>query len=156
MSLARWAWVLLAGAIVVAVGCDEDAITGATGPGGTGANGAGAGGMASSSSGPPVIVPSGFSCSGATPTLSNEVVPITTQSCSGVDGCHLSMHSPAGVYDFLVNRIAEQCLDGRLTIKPGDPENSYVIHKMLNLNICANTEPMPRDGTMLPAVEIQV
>jgi hypothetical protein len=153
MSLVRRAWVLAAGAAIVALGCGDETLSTTGGS----SNGAGAGGSASNGTGgAPAFVPTGFSCSGATPTLSNDVLPITTANCTGVDGCHLQMHIAGGVYDFLVNRIAEECFDGRLMANPGDAEHSYVIHKMTNRNLCGVYGPMPAGGEMLAADDIQV
>lgn len=165
MTLARFTSLLLGAASLIALGCGGDHA-------GTGGSG-GSGGSTTSSTGSPttttssttsststgsvVLDPSGFSCSGATPSLSNDIVPnITTPNCSGSDGCHLAMHSAPGVIDMMVNRIAEQCTDIRYMVNPGDPEHSYVIHKLTNHNICAGTQPMPRDGKMLPDDQIQV
>jgi hypothetical protein len=110
----------------------------------------------STSTGSVVIEPSGFSCSGASPSLTNDIVPnITTPNCSGSDGCHVAMHSAPGVMDMMVGRIAEQCTDIRYMVNPGDPEHSYVIHKLTNHNICAGTQQMPKGGQMLPDDQIQ-
>lgn len=113
----------------------------------------------SSTSGPgsggsgPMVEPSGLSCSGQTPAIA-AVAQITNKSCTTGVGCHTAMASAPGMYDMLVNRIAEECLDNRLMIKPGDPEHSYVIHKITNHNVCTG-QTMPKDGALLPAADIQ-
>jgi hypothetical protein len=90
------------------------------------------------------------------PSLSNDIVPnITTPNCSSVEGCHLAMHSAPGVIDMMVDRIAEQCTDNRYMVNPGDPEHSYVIHKLTGKNICANTQRMPNGAAPLPDAQIQ-
>jgi hypothetical protein len=102
------------------------------------------------------VAPSGFSCSGASPSLTHDVVPITTSNCSETQ-CHLAMQSGSGIHDQLVGRVAEECSDLRLMVNPGDPEHSYVIHKLTNHNLatCAPVTTMPLDQAMLPANEIQ-
>jgi hypothetical protein len=144
--------VLAAAAAIAAVGCNDGASTVST----TGAGGTGGAATASGTGGVPPFVPTGFACSGATPTLSNDVLPITTANCTGVDGCHLQMHIAGGVYDFLVNRVAEECFDGRLMANPGDAEHSYVIHKMSGHDLCGVYGSMPSGGKKLPTEEIQV
>lgn len=100
--------------------------------------------------------PSGFTCSGATPSLANDIVPtIAVKSCASGMGCHAAMDKPAGFYDQLVNRIAEQCGDIRLMVEPGHPERSYLIHKLVGKNVCTG-QTMPKDQPLLPDAEIQI
>ncbi len=144
------------------------ALVGCSGPGGSGGT---AGGATTSDTttdsstsgtttvtgtggGTPVI-PSGFSCSGATVGLTADVVPITSQNCSTTSACHLAMASGNGVHDQLVDRVAEECTDIRMMVAPGDPEHSYVIHKLTGKNLCAPPSTMPLDKPMLSAKDIQ-
>jgi hypothetical protein len=60
------------------------------------------------------------------------------------------------MYSQFVSRIAEECTDLRLMIAPGDPEHSYVIHKLTGHNNCSPSTTMPLNGGMLPAADIQV
>jgi hypothetical protein len=61
------------------------------------------------------------------------------------------------MYSQFVSRIAEECNDLRLMISPGDPEHSYVIHKLTGRNDChMPPTTMPANGPMLPAADIQV
>jgi hypothetical protein len=167
MSFGRWTF-LVGTAVLLGIGCGD----GASGTGGGGSGGqvtttstvsstsststSSSTSSTSTTSGTGGTVdPSGFSCTGAAPSLANDIVPITTPKCSAQEGCHLAMHTAFGVYDMLVNRIAEQCLDNRLMVNPGDPEHSYVIHKLTNHNICTG-QTMPKDAAMLPNDEIQI
>lgn len=103
----------------------------------------------------PVLEPSGFSCSGASPKMA-DVVEITAKHCSSGMGCHVAMSTAGGVYDQMVNRIAEQCVpEVRLMVEPGNAERSYMIHKMVGKNICTG-QTMPKDMNLLPAADIQV
>ena len=159
-------WTSLAGAAVLgaglAGGCSS---SGGAGPGGGSSTGtittttsSDTGSSSSSSSGTggagPVYEPSGFSCSTKKRSLTTDVVPITQSSCSNA-ACHLAMQSGSGVVDQLVNRIAEECSDLRMMVNPGDPEGSYVIHKLTNHNLCSPATTMPLNGATLPASEIQ-
>jgi hypothetical protein len=102
----------------------------------------------------PALEPSGFSCSGKMPSLTNDVIPITSENCATTSACHSAMQSSSGFYGMLVNQISEECSDLRLDVKPGDPEHSYVIDKLTGRNICSGV-PMPRGEPMLPAAQIQ-
>ncbi len=150
-------------ALCLGIGCSDGGGGNAGGAGGQGATtstsstGSSTSTSASTSSGGTggMLEPSGFSCSGKAPSLANDVVPITTPRCSSQEGCHVAMHTAFGVYDMLVNRVAEQCLDNRLMVNPGDPEHSYVIHKMTNHNVCTG-QTMPKGAALLPDEEIQI
>ncbi|APR74763.1 Chitinase [Minicystis rosea] len=105
--------------------------------------------------GSPSYEPTGLSCSGAMPSLTNDIVPITTANCSEGAGCHKAAATANGFYDQFVMRIAEQCLDNRLMVDPGKPEQSYLIHKLTNHNICTG-QTMPKDEAMLPSDQVQI
>lgn len=180
MSLVRRC--LLSGAgVLVLLGCNGGGDTSSTGPGGgsasassTTASTGGAGGTAAGTGGAPAgtggagttstasgtggggvaIVPSGFSCSGAKPSIA-AVAQITAKNCLSSGACHLAMQSANGLYQMLVGRIAEECTDNRLMVNPGDPEHSYVIQKITDHNLCAGEPPMPLDGTPLASADIQ-
>jgi hypothetical protein len=76
-------------------------------------------------------------------------------NCSTMAACHLAMQSGSGVHDQLVGRIAEECLDVRLMVQPGDPEHSYVIHKLTNHNLCTPPTTMPLNQPPLSTKDIQ-
>jgi hypothetical protein len=160
-----------AGVLLVAASCTNPSATGGTSTGATGgsttsttasttastsstAASVGAGGGGGGATGPS-YVPSGFSCSTTKPSLDNDVVPITSSNCTTSAGCHLAMQSGSGVYDQLVNRIAEECDDLRMMITPGDPEGSYVIHKLTGHNLCSPATTMPLQQTPLTEADIQ-
>jgi hypothetical protein len=48
-------------------------------------------------------------------------------------------------YASLVGVLANECEDGRLRVAPGDPDNSYLMHKLLGMNICDGVQ-MPSTG----------
>jgi hypothetical protein len=119
-----------------------------TGTGGGGGAG-GEGGAA------PTYEPSGFTCSTSKPSLNTDVVAITSPNCGTMAACHLAMQSGNGVYDQLVNRVAEECDDLRLMVNPGHPESSYVIHKLTAHNLCSPATTMPLDSAPLSPAHIQ-
>lgn len=98
-------------------------------------------------------------CGSASVSFSGAVQPIFTAKCDGA-GCHGGV-MPAGAlnlstgqsYGKLVNVLASQCNDGRRRVLPGKPQESYVIQKMLGMNMCFGTK-MPKSG-MLPSGDIQ-
>jgi hypothetical protein len=160
MAFMHWSFLLAVGA-GVAMGCGSGSgNTGGSGGQATGGSG-GSGGQATASTSTSsatttvVLDPSGFSCSGASPTMA-DVVAITSKHCSEGLGCHVAMSTGGGVYDQMVNRIAEQCVpEVRLMVEPGNPERSYMIHKMVGLNVCTG-QTMPKDQALLPDTDIQV
>src|SRR4051812_21387873 len=112
MLFSRKAWLPAVGALI-ALGCSDGGTTGTTGTGGSGGATAsssttatasattGTGGGTTSSSagtgGSIAYVPSGFACSGAMPSLKNDVVPITSASCTTGPSCHVALHTAGGV-----------------------------------------------------------
>ncbi|MFO0592940.1 MAG: hypothetical protein U0441_35690 [Polyangiaceae bacterium] len=78
---------------------------------------------------------SGFKCSGDDPSWSAVVQPVVT--CGQAETCHqVSLGNPNVNYGWLVNQPADGCMDGRLRVKPGEPENSYLVDKLTNTNLC--------------------
>jgi hypothetical protein len=89
-----------------------------------------------------------------------DVEPILVDTCARA-GCHVGVN-PAGMLDLrnrmgyggLVGVESVQCLDGRLRVEPGNPDGSYVIDKLLGVDLCAGTA-MPKAGALSPA-QIQI
>ena len=80
----------------------------------------------------------GFKCSGDDPSWAAVVQPVLT--CGGAETCHqTSLANPNVNYGWLVNQPASGCMDGRLRVKPGEPENSYLVDKLTNTNLCKGT-----------------
>lgn len=50
-------------------------------------------------------------------------------------------------YGKLVGVTATQCNDGRKRVTPGDPANSYLIDKMMGVDLCFGTT-MPKLGSL--------
>jgi hypothetical protein len=121
---------------------------------GTGAGGSGA--STSSSTGAGVSV---LACSSAGISFAIDVAPRLKEGCA-LGQCHQSaFETPEGTYAYLVGQAAKQCADGRLNVDPGDPENSYLIDKITNQDLC-DGNPMPRpfgnEAWMpLPSADIQ-
>ncbi len=88
-----------------------------------------------------------------------DVAPRLKEGCAQSQ-CHQSaFETPEGIYGYLVGQAATQCADGRLNVDPGDPENSYLIDKITNQDLCSG-KPMPRPfgdeaWTALPSADIQ-
>ncbi len=60
--------------------------------------------------------------------------------------------SAGKAYAGLVNVAAAQCSDQRKRVLPGQPSQSYLIDKMMNVDICSGTK-MPKVG-LLPQAQI--
>jgi hypothetical protein len=56
-------------------------------------------------------------------------------------------------YADLVNVAASQCSTRKLVL-PGDPANSYLMQKMLGVNMCSGSQ-MPKAGVTIPGNELQ-
>ncbi len=91
-------------------------------------------------------------------SFSQDVVPIFTGSC--IDGgCHsgqrpkeeLSLEADVS-YAELVGVTAVQCSDGRALVEPGAPESSYLMQKILGVDMCSGTV-MPK-GAPLSLAEV--
>lgn len=71
----------------------------------------------------------------------------------GSELCHGGLGS-SWPYESLVNVKADQCADGRVYVKPGDPANSYLIQKLDGTEMCMGVR-MPKLGDPLPASDMQ-
>ncbi len=65
------------------------------------------------------------------------------------DGLDLSVGK---AFAGLVNITAKQCNDGRKRVLPGDSAQSYLIDKMMGIDLCFGTK-MPKVGT-LPSQQV--
>jgi hypothetical protein len=149
------------------LGCSGGGATAATGMAGSTTTSSSTGGSTTTTTftcvgatdgGP--VEPSGFMPTGIPRSLSHDVIPITAAHCATNASCHVTMAQSTQMYDQFVGRIAEECNDLRLMINPGDPEHSYVIHKLTNHNnklpVCMPQTSMPLTGGPLSAADIQV
>jgi hypothetical protein len=80
-------------------------------------------------------------------------------SCA-TNGCHKGMNaqqnldlSAGKAYQELVNVTAQQCNDGRKLVLPGQPSQSYLIDKIMDVDVCSGTQ-MPKLNA-LPDPQIQ-
>jgi hypothetical protein len=97
-------------------------------------------------------------CPGDGVSFVNEVEPILAGTCTGL-GCH-GFPAPAegldlrtGVaYDALVGVPSSEC-GNRMLVAPGQPQASYLLDKLLGVNLCFGT-PMPKAAPPLSAGEI--
>lgn len=152
--------VLLIGAICLGAlaacgggGSGQTGGSGGDGGGGTGGVGGQTGGSGGTGGTGGTLA---FACSGKTVSFQADVLPILT--CGGAEACHqLTLANPNNTYGWLVNQPTTDCQDGRLRVKPGDPENSYLFDKLSNNDLCTG-DPMPKSLTgwePLPHDEIQ-
>lgn len=98
-------------------------------------------------------------CGLATVSFSAAVQPIFTTSCAFA-GCHTGPNPPDGLnlsagvsYSKLVNVLTGECSDGRKRVLPGQPSVSYLMDKLMGVDLCFGTQ-MPKIG-MLPSSQIQ-
>lgn len=96
-------------------------------------------------------------CGSATVSFSATVEPILVASCA-ILGCHRapapkeSLDLSAGIaHSEIVNVLATQCSsDARRRVQPGDPSKSYLVDKILGVDLCFGGG-MPRTGSLSPA-----
>jgi hypothetical protein len=134
---------LLCACIIIA-GCSSNSPSG--GPDGGGIDGGGIDGGGPDGGG------INLHCSGAAPTLANDVQPIVGSGCGASEFCHgISYSSAAQTRNFLVGQQTSQCTDHRLRVAPGDPAHSYLVHKLTDSDLCQGA-PMPKgiDGPWQP------
>ena len=98
---------------------------------------------------------------GETATLSTDVQPIFTANCT-LRGCHSGLRpqegldlTPGRTYAETVNVAANQCRGGQMRIVPGDPSRSYLVQKLMGVNLCFGTQ-MPKAGVSLPRSELDL
>lgn len=98
-------------------------------------------------------------CGSASVSFAGAVQPIFTTSCTP-NGCHGNVAPKEGLnltagrsHGTLVNVAARQCADGRMRVAPGDPANSYLVHKLTDTAICSGT-PMPKTGANLSSADL--
>lgn len=101
------------------------------------------------------------SCGSSSVSFSGAVQPIFTASCATA-GCHTGMFPQQGMnlsagqaYGATVNVPAAECTDGRDRVKPSDATHSYVVEKLLGVDMCGSGTQMPKTGGALPSSEIQ-
>lgn len=102
---------------------------------------------------PPGLVCEGDVCVCDTTPVSyaNDIAPRFTTGCG--PGCHVYTNAASGSaglnlaqvhsYDELVGVTAFQCRDGRVRVIPGDPGSSYLVQKMLGVDMCTGVR-MPK------------
>lgn len=89
-------------------------------------------------------------------SFAGAVQPILTASCANA-GCHSGPNPAQGLplgagksYAKLVNVVTSECSDGRKRVLPGQPSQSYLIEKLMGVNMCFGTV-MPKSGALSSA-----
>jgi len=97
-------------------------------------------------------------CGSAGASFAADIQPILTESCA-VRGCHGSVApkegldlSPGAAYGNLVGVPSGQC-GGRPLVAPGDPAGSYLMDKLLGVDLCFGTR-MPKADSTLPQAQL--
>jgi hypothetical protein len=94
-----------------------------------------------------------------TVSFKNDVAPALAAGCTAA-GCHAGMKPKEGLsldatksYAELVNVTSSQCGGGRKLVVPGAPSSSYLLQKLLDIDVCSGTQ-MPKAGQTLPQSQI--
>jgi hypothetical protein len=82
-------------------------------------------------------------------SYSSDVIPIFAGNCNG-EVCHNATWGGSSAAEFLVNIRAPECCDGRLLVRPGDPDHSYLVQKLRGGDLCMGRK-MPLDHTLSDA-----
>lgn len=92
-------------------------------------------------------------CGTSSVSFAQAVQPIFTAACASA-GCHTGVMPQQGLnlstgkaYNEIVNVAASECNDQRKLVLPGQPSQSYLIQKMMNVNLCFGTK-MPKLGSL--------
>jgi hypothetical protein len=87
-------------------------------------------------------------CGGGTPTLSQVQTQVFTPTCAGFSSCHQGASGAGGLdlesgksFGQLINQPAVGVM-GKIRVKPGDPDGSYLMEKL--------TKAMPAAGVQMP------
>ncbi|HEX3477595.1 MAG TPA: hypothetical protein VHT91_21380 [Kofleriaceae bacterium] len=81
-------------------------------------------------------------------SFKTDVVPLIGH-CTNGDGCHGIGRLTTWPYQALINVVAADCSDPRVIVKPGDPSASYLVDKLLGVNLCNGTRMPPPLATPL-------
>ena len=101
-------------------------------------------------------------CKCAQPGVSfaKDVAPILASGCAQ-NGCHGKTAPKEGLaltsdraFDALVSVNAAQCNDGRKRVTPGNAGASYLIDKLLGVDMCKGSQ-MPKAGQSLPPSQLE-
>jgi hypothetical protein len=91
----------------------------------------------------------------------SDVEPILDRGCTAA-GCHTGMRPKEDLaldtgkaYAELVGVATKQCGGQRQLVVPGNPSTSYLMQKLLNVDICMGSQ-MPKAGQSLPAADLEV
>lgn len=97
-------------------------------------------------------------CDGPQASFTTDVEPVLAAGCATM-GCHGFPAPKEGLdlragqaYDALVGVPSQQC-GARALVAPGEPENSYLLHKLRGVELCSGTR-MPKGANPLPAAEV--
>ncbi len=97
-------------------------------------------------------------CDAPQPSFAADVAPLLAAACTG-PACHAGAMPKADLdlratvsWSELVEVPASQCGD-RLRVTPGDPGASYLMSKLLGVDLCSGTA-MPKAGQSLPAEDL--
>jgi hypothetical protein len=99
-------------------------------------------------------------CSDRAVSYDVDVAPVLAQNCTNA-GCHAGVKAKAELdlnlaksYAEIVSVEASQCSDGRLLVAPSDPSSSYLLQKILGVEMCSGSQ-MPKAGVSLPAADLE-
>jgi hypothetical protein len=95
-------------------------------------------------------------CGTSTVSFAADIQPIFNASCTG-SACHDSVSPAASLeltagkaYGELVGVPTNQCNGTRTLVIPGDPENSYLLDKILGVDMCFGSK-MPKMSSLSPS-----
>jgi hypothetical protein len=92
-------------------------------------------------------------------SFKSDVAPILAGACTAA-GCHSGMKPKEGLslelsksYAGLVGVASSECGAGRKRVSPGAPSSSYLLQKLLGVDVCSGTQ-MPKAGQTLPQTQL--
>lgn len=82
-------------------------------------------------------------------SFANDVQPIFDEACAK-SMCHNASSRKEGLdlsagnaFEQIVNHASKQCNGAKIRIRPGNPDDSYLLDKMRDEDLCGNSKQMP-------------
>jgi hypothetical protein len=95
----------------------------------------------------------GIGCTGASPAFATDIVPIL-RGCAAGEICHGNQFGYGGLVNATTQRDTS-CTPARVLVTPRDLGNSYMLNKLLGIDMCTMSSRMPLGGVYLLQTEIQ-
>jgi hypothetical protein len=94
----------------------------------------------------------GIGCTGASPAFAADIVPVI-RGCAAGEICHGTQFDYTGLVNATTQR--DRCTPARVIVTPRDLSGSYVLNKLLGIDMCSMSSRMPLGGVYLDQATLQ-